>query len=134
KELRNSITDSTSTIIGSGLYYLDFKDQRYYSSAGMNPRIGRPAQSFEEAVLSVHANYLVIDRGLIHTIYRGRGKNWTDSMFVFISNKCELISTINENKWNKSSVESNYFPSQLSDKTNENRFLRKINVYRVIGS
>ncbi|MEO5571583.1 MAG: phospholipid carrier-dependent glycosyltransferase [Bacteroidia bacterium] len=134
KELKSVVTNRNSTIMGSGLYYLDFKDQHYYSASGLNPRIGRPSQSFEEAVYAVRANYLIIDRAFIHNMYRERGKNWTDSMFFFINNKCDLVSAINDNKWAHISKEPNYFPAQLSDEIKKNTFLNKINVYRVINS
>jgi hypothetical protein len=133
-EIKKTITDNASTIIGNGLYYLDFKDQRYYSNAGMNPRIGRPGQSFEEAVDAVHANYLIIDDGLVYRIYRGRGKAWTDSMFIYLNKNCELINEINANYWIGHSAAPEAYPPQWRYERQQKNFIRKIKIYKVLRS
>jgi hypothetical protein len=134
REIKNTITDSTATIIGQNLFYLDFKDQFYYSSSGLNPNIGRPSQSFEEAVKAVHTNYLIIDDMLIYRLYTWRGKTWTDSMFLFINRNCELIREIKTNYLITILPGSNKFPPQWRYKGQQKSLLKEIKIYRIVNS
>jgi|GEM_PF-2382424 len=133
-ELRNIIRDNNATIIGSGLFYLDFKNQNYYSSSAMSPRIGKPAQSFENATMAVQAKFLIIDDGMVYRLNRVRQKPWMDDMFNFLDTKCELISEIDSKYWLGHSEGTSAFPSQWRYEGQDGNFLKKIKIYRVVNS
>lgn len=98
-EVGKTLTDRRSVIIGSNYYYFNFKNQPYYSVGALGSKAGKPGYSFEQAVHAVHARYLILDDFAIHRIYEDRGKAWTDSMFTFLDNHCEVIREISANNY-----------------------------------
>ncbi len=131
-EARKIIGDNKSTIIANNFYYLKFKDQPFYSSSAIGKVIGKPDQSFEQAAYAVHANYLIIDDGLVHRFYSQRGKTWTDNMFEFIDKNTKLIGEIKADCFIGNLVgPPSAFPPQWRYEGQKENFIGKIKIYKI---
>lgn len=133
-ELRDSIPNNAS-VVGTALYYLNFKNQQYASSSWLYENIGRSGQSFADGIRALGASHIIVDDHFLGMAIRGREKDWVDEMVVFLSTECTIIRTLSANLYLKGHVLAPVrYPETWRYPLMEVNRLRKIEIYRVTSA
>ena len=124
--------DRQSPVLGLALYYNPFKDQAYYSNSWFNPYGGRIEQSFEQACDTLKVKYIIVDDAFVSRALLDRGRAWTDSMFMTLQNRGEVIDSFHANYFVGNRVPSpDFFPDYWQYPGQEKLFIHQVKIYKL---
>ena len=124
--------DRNSPILGLALYYNPFKDNTYYSNSWFNPYAGRIEQSFDDAVKVLGVKYVIVDDAFVGRALLDRGRGWTDSMFVTLQTKGEVVDSFPANYFVGNRVPTpSFFPDYWKYDGQEKAHIRLVKIYHL---
>ncbi len=119
-------------VVGTAYYYLAFKHQSYFTCSWLYKNIGRPNQSFAEAIRSLGVTHIIADDHFLGMAVRGREKDWVDEMMMFLSTECTMRRTLSVDLYLKGHVLAPArYPASWRYPQMEVDRLRKIEIYQV---
>jgi hypothetical protein len=125
-------TGTDGAVLGLALYYNVFKDQSYYSNSWFNQYGGIPGQSFQEAVSALKVKYIIADDAFVGRAVLDRGKDWTDSMLLFLEKNCTQVAEIHADYFVGNRVPvPDKFPAVWKQRGVKAKFITNIVIYKV---
>ena len=130
--VHNVIPEKETGIMGLALYYLPFKERRFYSNSWFNQYAGIPGQTFEEAVRILNVHYVIVDDAFVGRAVLDRGLAWTDSMMLFLNSNGKIILEKKVNLWVGNRVPNPAkYPLSWKYPELETSFIHRLRVYEL---